>query len=75
MEKNITIAGIYDHDVSHFVKAKQIIEKSGFKLAKIISHKVPLSGIKDVMDTYIDKKTFEGSLINKIVVSPWRENK
>jgi L-iditol 2-dehydrogenase len=72
LDKNITIEGIYDHSAVDFIKAVGIIEKGGFPLEKMITHRVPLNGIKETLDSLIRSKILNGAHVLKPAVDPWR---
>lgn len=71
LDKNITIHGIYDHAVDHFLRALAIIEKGGFPFSKMISHKIPLSQLTEAMKAFAEKRPLDGKEVLKPVVNPW----
>jgi L-iditol 2-dehydrogenase len=72
LDKNITIEGIYDHSAEDFIKAVNVIEKGRFPFEKMITHRIPLNGIKEAMDGLMRSKTLNGAHVLKPAVDPWR---
>ncbi len=71
LDKNITIHGIYDHDVEHFSRAFRIIEERRFAVSKVISHRVSLGRLHEAMSCYARQEKFDGYHFRKAVVDPW----
>ena len=70
LTKNIRIEGIYDNEPEQFVRAIPILEKNEFPFAEIISHKLPLTRLKDAVDAITKGGKIDGKEVVKVVIDP-----
>ena len=70
LTKNIRIEGIYDNEPEQFVRALPILEKGEFPFAEIISHKMPLTKLKDAVDAITTGSKIDGKELVKIAIDP-----
>lgn len=70
LTKNIRIEGIYDNEPEQFVRAIPILEKNEFPFAEIISHKLPLTSLKDAVDAITKGGKIDGKEVVKVVIDP-----
>jgi len=70
LTKNIRIEGIYDNEPEQFVRALPILEKGEFPFAEIISHKLPLTKLKDAVDAITTGRKIDGKELVKVVIDP-----
>jgi len=70
LTKNIRIEGIYDNEPEQFVRALPILEKGEFPFAKIISHRLPLTRLKETMEAITTRSKIDNKEIVKAVIDP-----
>jgi len=70
LTKNIRIEGIYDNEPEQFVRAIPILEKGEFSFGDIISHRLPLSRLKEAMEAITTGAKIDDREIVKAVIDP-----
>jgi len=70
LTKNIRIEGIYDNEPEQFVRALPILERNEFPFAEIISHRSPLTRLKDAVNAIITGSKIDGKEVVKVVIDP-----
>lgn len=71
MERNIRIAGIFDHSVEHFYRAQAILETQRFPVQRMLTHKVPMGHMAEAFNRLVSKERYNGNEIIKAAVAPW----
>lgn len=68
VQKNLNVIGLFAQTVEHFVRGMAILENSKFPFEKLVTHKVPLGRVKEV----ITNKGFflDGKASLKIAIDP-----
>lgn len=68
VQRNINVLGIFAQTVEHFCRTRKVLEKGLFPYEKLVTHKVPLKRIEEV----ITNKTFylDGKVTLKIAIDP-----
>jgi len=69
VQRNINIIGLFAQTIEHFARGLKVLEKKQFPYEKLVTHKIPLKRIKEV----ITNKTYflDNKVSLKIVVTPW----
>lgn len=70
LEKNITVEGIYDNEADHFARALPLLEKRIASFEKMISHRLPLDRLQEVIEAIAKGGEIDGRAIIKPVVQP-----
>lgn len=70
LEKNIRIEGIYDNEAEQFMRAVPVLEQAIFPLEEMISHRLPLSRLKEAIDAANCGSVVDGKEVIKAVVNP-----
>jgi L-iditol 2-dehydrogenase len=70
LSKNIRIEGIYDNEPEQFVRAIPILEKGEFPFANIISHRLPLTRLKEAMEAILTGAKIDDRELVKAVIEP-----
>jgi len=69
-EKGITIIGSFDNEAEHFVRAMPLIADERIPLEKLISHKVQLEDVENVLATIERGDSLDGKEIVKAMMVP-----
>lgn len=72
LTRNIRIEGIYDNEIEQYVRALPILEKNDSPFSQIISHRLPLTRLKEVMEAITSGEKIDGREIVKVVIDPKR---
>ena len=67
--KHITLVGIWGGKLPYFVKGKPILESGKYPIHKMISHKLPLDRLGDVMTAISTDYRLDGKEVGKIVIA------
>jgi threonine dehydrogenase-like Zn-dependent dehydrogenase len=67
--KHITLLGVWGGNLPYFVKGKPILESGKYPFSKMISHKLPLERLGDVMKTLSTDYRLDGKEVGKIVIA------
>ncbi len=70
LEKNITVEGIYDNEADHFARALPMLEKRIASFESMISHRLPLDRLQEVVEAIAKGDEIDGRAIIKAVVQP-----
>ena len=70
LSKNIRIEGIYDNEPEQFVRAIPILEKGEFSFGDIISHRLPLTRLKEAMKAITTGAKIDDRELVKAVIEP-----
>ena len=70
LSKNIRIEGIYDNEPEQFVRAIPILEKGEFAFADIVSHRLPLTRLKEAMQAILTGAKIDDRELIKAVIEP-----
>jgi len=68
--KNCIIYGVWGAYPKHFVKGLRLIEKNPDIFKKLVTHKVPLEKVQEMMEALSGKYNYDGKDIIKAVVKP-----
>ena len=69
-ERGIKIIGSFDNEAEHFVRAMPIIADKRIPLEKLITHKVPLDDVEEVLSTIENGENLNGREIVKAMMVP-----
>ena len=69
VQRNINVIGLFAQTVEHFVRGLKVLEKKQFPYEKLVTHKIPLKRIKEV----ITNKTYflDGKVSLKVAIDPF----
>jgi L-iditol 2-dehydrogenase len=72
LQKNVTLYAMWGDEITDYAQALPLLEKLEYPYAEIVSHKVPLTRVKDAVDA-IGKGGYvlDGRGAIKIAVDPW----
>ncbi len=71
LEKGIKIIGSFDNEAEHFVRALPLITDVRLPLEKLITHRLPLSKVPDIIDAIHSKGgIYNGTDVVKAVIDP-----
>jgi L-iditol 2-dehydrogenase len=69
VQRNLNVIGVFAQTIEHFYRGLMILEKKGFPYEKLVTHKVPLDRIKEIIDN--KSRYLDGKMALKVVVDPW----
>lgn len=70
LEKGIKIIGSFDNEAEHFVRALPIISDSRIPITDLITHRLPLSSVRDVHEAILKGQKMDDKEIVKAVIDP-----
>ena len=68
VQKNINVMGIFAQTVEHFYRGLNVLEKGEFPYEKLVTHKVPLSRVEEIIKG--KPRYLDGKAVLKIVIDP-----
>ena len=69
-ERGISIIGSFDNEAEHFVRSMPLISDERIPLEKLISHKVPVEDVEEVLATIEKGEPLDGKEIVKAMMVP-----
>jgi L-iditol 2-dehydrogenase len=66
--KNINLQGSWGAETEHFVRGLAILEKGDFPYAKLVTHKIPLRRLNEIIDLPEKGYLLDGKIAMKVVV-------
>lgn len=67
--KHIILVGVWGGNLPNFVKGKPILESGKYPFSKMISHKLPLERLGDVMTAISPDYRLDGKEVGKVVIA------
>ena len=67
--KHINLVGVWGGKLPYFVKGKPILESGKYPFGKMVSHKLPLERLGDVMDALSTDYRLDGKEVRKVVIA------
>jgi L-iditol 2-dehydrogenase len=67
--KEVKLVGVWTSEVVHFLRGRDIVESGDYHFEKLVSHKLPLSRVKDAMDTIGKSYRLDGKEVRKVVIA------
>ena len=67
--KHITLVGVWGGNLPYFVKGKPILESGKYPFSKMVSHKLPLERLGDVMTAISTDYRLDGKEVGKVVIA------
>jgi L-iditol 2-dehydrogenase len=67
--KQINLVGVLGNDIVHFVRGRPILESGKYPFEKMVSHKLPLEGIKNAIDAISTNYRLDDKEVRKIVIA------
>jgi L-iditol 2-dehydrogenase len=69
--RDLTIVGIRASALTHWVRARPLLEAQEYPFAQMISHKVPLERVGDAIGAMTGDYRLDGEEIRKLAVAPF----
>ncbi|NQT26250.1 alcohol dehydrogenase catalytic domain-containing protein [candidate division KSB1 bacterium] len=70
LERGIKIIGSFDNEALHFVRSMPLIADPRLPIEKLISHRVPLGAVPDVLTAIQKNEKYEGKEMVKVMMDP-----
>lgn len=68
--RDLTVLGIRASAMTHWVRARPLLEAKKYPLAKVVSHKLPLERVGDAMAAMSHGYRLDGEQVRKLVIAP-----
>lgn len=67
--KQVNLVGVWGGSISHFVRARPVLESNLYPFEKLVSHQLPLSRVTDGMQALSTNYRLDGKEARKIAIS------
>ena len=67
--KEVKLVGVWTSDTVHFLRGREIVESGDYHFEKLVSHKMPLSRVGEVMDVIGGSYRLDGEEVRKVVIA------